>query len=69
MNEQLKSVIFFIGVGLAIGFTLIVYAHGNFATKDTVARIEAYQKDTQLSIKDNIKEIKEDIKYIRDRIK
>tara|TARA_R110000868_G_C10972548_1_gene770411 strand:- start:5742 stop:5942 length:201 start_codon:yes stop_codon:yes gene_type:complete len=43
MNE-LKSVIFFIGVGLTIGFSLIVYAHANFSTKETTDRIEQYQK-------------------------
>ena len=46
---NIKNVIYFIGVGLTIGFTLVVYAHSNFATKETVRRIEQSQKD-----KDNI---------------
>ena len=46
---NIKNVIYFIGVGLTIGFTLVVYAHSNFATKETVRRIEQSQKE-----KDNI---------------
>lgn len=45
--ENIKNTIYFIAIGLTIGFTLIVYAHGNFATKDTVQRIEQSQKDKE----------------------
>ena len=41
-NVQLG--IYLIGLGISLAFTLIVYAHSNFATKDTINRIEKHQK-------------------------
>ena len=46
--NNIKLTVYFIGVGLTLGFTLIVYAHGTFTTKeisqiilDRLDRIEA----------------------------
>ena len=47
--NNIKTAIFFMGTGLTLGFTLIVYAHANFTTKETVARIESTQV-----LKDNL---------------
>lgn len=47
--QNIKFTIHLITIGLTIGFGLIVYAHANFTTKETVNRIEK----TQLE-KDNL---------------
>lgn len=44
---NIKNVVYFIGVGITLGFTLIIYAHANFATKDTLQRIEQSQRDKE----------------------
>lgn len=40
MNEDLRHAIHMIGIGLAIGFSLIVYAHANFASKSVVEKMD-----------------------------
>jgi len=67
--QNIKSVIYFIGIGLSVGFTLIVYAHVNFATKGTVERIERYQKENESEIKQDIREIKRDVREILVKVK
>ncbi len=48
--NNIKLAMTLIGTGLSLAFTLMVYGHGNFATKNTVNRIEQYQKDKDNAI-------------------
>ena len=43
--KNVQLAIYLIGLGISLAFTLIVYAHANFTTKETVTRIEQYQKN------------------------
>lgn len=56
-----------IGTGVAMGFTLIVYAHGNFATKEMVRSAKQDQFVHQQLIRDDVTEMKTDIKEILKR--
>lgn len=40
MKDEIKWALYLIGIGLTIGFTLIVYAHATFATKSTVETMD-----------------------------
>lgn len=65
MLKELKDVIFLIGVGLTIGFTLIVYAHANFATKTAVKDLKKDSVEHRALIRDDIKQIKNDVRDIK----
>ena len=41
--QNYKDVIYLIGMGLTMGFGLVVYAHSNFTTKEDVNRLEKTQ--------------------------
>ena len=36
--KNIKLAIYFITTGVSLGFTLVIYAHSNFATKDMLDR-------------------------------
>lgn len=66
--KNIKTSIALIGVGISLGFSLIVYAHANFATKETLKLVKNNQLEHQVIIREDIKEIKTDIKEILKRI-
>jgi hypothetical protein len=58
MNEKtIKDVIFYIASGLSLGFTLIVYAHSQFSTKDMVKRIEQVQDSNEVLLEKRLEKI------------
>lgn len=63
--NAIRDVIFLIGVGLTLAFSLIVYAHSNFATKGTVQRIEKYQSEKEGAIIKRLDRIESKIDRIR----
>lgn len=50
MKFDYKDVIYLIATGCGITFTLIVYAHANFTTKDMVDRLEKSQETKDVMI-------------------
>ncbi len=66
--KLLSFAISLIGTGLIIGFGLIVYAHANFATKETLSSVEKNQFAHQNLIREDIKEIKNHIRDIRNAL-
>lgn len=48
--RSIQFTVTMIGTGVVIGFSLIVYAHANFSTKESLNRIEQYQRDKDVQI-------------------
>lgn len=48
--KRIKDAITLITIGLTLAFTVLVYAHTNFASKGTVKRIESFQERTDETI-------------------
>lgn len=66
--QNIKTTITLMGAGLTLGFSLVVYAHSNFATKETVKIIKDNQSENQHLIREDIREMKKDIKEILKKI-
>lgn len=66
--NNIRLTIFLIGTGLTLGFSLMVYAHANFATKEMVMSLKESRVETQHFLREDIKEIKTDIKEILKKI-
>jgi len=62
--KTIQFAISLIGVGLIIGFSLIVYAHANFATKGMVENLKETRLENSKIIREDIREIKGDIKKL-----
>ena len=41
---RIKDVVYYLGAGIALAFTLIVYAHSEFSTKDMVRNMKQSQE-------------------------
>jgi hypothetical protein len=40
MNNEVKYALYLIGLGMSMGFAVIVYAHASFASKTTVEKMD-----------------------------
>lgn len=67
MRKEIKDVLYLIGLGLALAFTLITYAHSTFTTKEVVEKLEQNTKEKMESVHDDVKIMQADIKKLLER--